>query len=204
MLHPILDTMSSTQPETRTLILQATWKLMEQRRGQGVSMSDIAQATGVSRQTVYLHFGNRADLLIATTHYIDNVLGLDVRLAPTRTAQTGIEQLDRYIRFWGEYLPLVYGVAKSLLIAQETDPAAAAALRDRMAAVREGCAAAVSALARDGRLATEWTVSAATDILWTLLSVRNWEHLTIDCGHSSDEYVVVMQTLIKRALVRNS
>ena len=32
---------------------------MEKRRGQGVLMKDIAEAAGVSRQALYLHFGSR-------------------------------------------------------------------------------------------------------------------------------------------------
>ena len=63
------------QSETRTRILAATLQLMEQRRGQGVRMSDIAGAAGVSRQAVYLHFGSRTELMVAATHYGDEVHG---------------------------------------------------------------------------------------------------------------------------------
>ena len=59
--------MSSHAPDTRTKILQATRQLMEERRGLGVRMSDIAKAAGVSRQAVYLHFDSRIELLSATT-----------------------------------------------------------------------------------------------------------------------------------------
>ncbi|MBA2782057.1 MAG: helix-turn-helix transcriptional regulator, partial [Rubrobacteraceae bacterium] len=38
---------------TRTRILEATWRLMEERSGQGVRMRDVAEAAGVSRQAVY-------------------------------------------------------------------------------------------------------------------------------------------------------
>ena len=66
--------MSSTETDTRERILKETWHLMEKRRGQGVRIEDVAQAAGVSRQAVYLHFGSRAELLIATTHYLDATL----------------------------------------------------------------------------------------------------------------------------------
>jgi AcrR family transcriptional regulator len=55
------------------------WRLMEERRGRGVRMRDIAEAAGVSRQAVYDHFGTRAKLLVATTHYVDEVRGLEER-----------------------------------------------------------------------------------------------------------------------------
>jgi AcrR family transcriptional regulator len=39
---------------------------MEERRGQGVCMRDIADAAGLSRQAVYDYFGSRTKLLVAT------------------------------------------------------------------------------------------------------------------------------------------
>lgn len=36
---------------------------MEDRRGQGVRMGDIAKAAGISRQAIYLHFDTRTALM---------------------------------------------------------------------------------------------------------------------------------------------
>ncbi|MCA9734998.1 helix-turn-helix transcriptional regulator, partial [candidate division KSB1 bacterium] len=72
--------MSSKNKDTRTRILEVTWHLMEQQRGQGVRLADVAAAAGVSRQAVYLHFGSRTELMIATTAYVDEVKGLNDRL----------------------------------------------------------------------------------------------------------------------------
>jgi AcrR family transcriptional regulator len=52
--------------ETRNRILEATQRLMEERRGQGVRMRDIADAATLSRQAVYDYFGSRTKLLVAT------------------------------------------------------------------------------------------------------------------------------------------
>ena len=89
--------MSSENSETRTRILKAAWTLLEASRGRGVKMGDIASAAGVSRQAVYLHFATRADLLIATTHYVDEVNDVAGRLVASRTAASGRdhpEQVD--------------------------------------------------------------------------------------------------------------
>ena len=194
--------MSSQESQTRTRILEATWKLMEQRQGKGVGMADIAKAAGISRQAVYLHFASRADLLVATTRHMDQALGVDARLRRSRAATSGIERLEAYIDFWGNYIPEIYGVAKALLVAMETDEAAAIAWKGRMTAVREGCEAVVKALQRDGMLVPDWTATEATDLFWMMLSVRNWEQLTLECGCSTHQYIARMQTLAKRALVR--
>ena len=193
--------MSSHESETRTRILQATWQLMEQQYGKGVRMADIAQAAGISRQAVYLHFGSRADLLIATTRYGDEVLGLDDRLVRWRAAITGVERLAAFVEFWGHYIPEIYGIARALLAVRDTDQAAALAWEDRMNAVKDGCRTSIEMLERDGMLAAEWTIVEATDMFWMLLSIRNWEQLTRECGWSSDAYVTGMQKLVKRTFV---
>lgn len=175
---------------------------MEEQRGQGVRMSDIARAAGVSRQALYLHFSSRTDLLVATTRYGDEVRGLDERLRRWRAATAGVELLAAFIEFWGNYIPEIYGIAKALLMVRETDEAASVAWNDRMNSVRGGCRHTIEALQRDGRLAPEWTLDEATDLLWTMLSVRNWEQLTSECGWTTGEYIERMQRLAKRIFVQ--
>lgn len=193
--------MSSENTETRTRILDATVSMLEQHGGRGVRMGDIAKESGISRQAVYLHFSSRTDLLVAATRYLDEKLDVDKRLAPSRAAATGIERLALYIECWGNYIPDIYGVAKALLLAQDTDEAAAAAWKDRMAAMRDGCRAAIDALQADKKLAPGWTPALATDALWTMLLVPNWEALTIECGWSTNQYVRWLTTLAKRTFV---
>jgi AcrR family transcriptional regulator len=175
---------------------------MEEHRGQGVRMRDVADAAGLSRQSVYDHFGSRAKLLVATTHYVDEVRGLSERRRRFDEATTGMERLEAYVEFWGNFIPEVYGMAKALLAVRETDEAAATAWDDRMGAVRASCRNAIEALHRDGMLAPEWSRDEAVDLMWTMLSIRNWESLTIERGWSTGRYVDRMQELLKRALVR--
>ena len=196
--------MSSENIETRTRILEATVQMLEGGGGRGVRMGDIAAAAGISRQAVYLHFASRTELLVAATKYLDEVLGSDRRLAPSRAATSGVKRLELYIESWGRYIPQIYNVAKGLMLAQDTDEAAAAAWKDRMLAMRDGCRAAVEALHADGSLASEWTPRKATDALWTMLLVPNWENLTIECGWSTQQYIRWMKTLAKRTFVEES
>ena len=167
-------------------------------------MGDIAKAAGISRQAVYLHFASRADLLVAATKHLDEVLDIDGRLAASRAATSGVERLALFIDCWGNYIPEIYGVAKALILAQDTDAAAAAAWKDRMLAMRDGCRAAIDALYSDAALATGWTPKEATDALWTMLLVPNWEHLTGECGWSTQQYVRCMKTVAKRTFVEES
>ena len=72
-----------------------------------------------------------------------------------------------------------------------------------MAAVRHGCAAAVTALISDGILRADLTKETATDLLWTILSVRNWEALTQTCGWTQDAYLAEMKRLAWVALMKS-
>lgn len=193
--------MSSDDNETRTRILKASVRLLEEHRGRSVRMGDIAKAAGISRQAVYLHFASRADLLEASTRYLDEKLGLEQRLARSRSAESGAERLDAYIEFWGKYIPEIYGVAKALLDAQDTDEAAAVAWNERMSAMRDGCRAAIESLEGDGSLSKAWNTREAIDFLWTMLSVRSWEQLTQECGWSSRKYIRRMQAVARQTFV---
>ena len=181
--------------------MQAALDLLETSQGQGVRMTDIAKRASISRQALYLHFPTRAELLIATTHYLDELKGSDERLVPSRMAPSGVERLDAFIEAWGAYIPEIYGAAKALLAMRDTDEAAAAAWDQRMLDMREGCEAAINALSRDFMLSRDHSPNQATDILWTMLSVRNWEQLTTACGWSQERYIATMKSLARRLFV---
>ncbi|WP_203290852.1 TetR/AcrR family transcriptional regulator [Maricaulis parjimensis] len=191
----------SQNDSTRTTILKACRQLLEAGSGQPVRMSDVAKAAGVSRQAVYLHFPKRADLLIETARHIDDASDVDTRLAPSRNASSGVERLDRYIEAWGNYIPVVIPTARALIAMSETDEDARTTWANRMAAMREGCAAAVKALEADGNLSPALSAERATDLLWTLLSVGHWEDLVERCGWSQSDYVDSLKQLARAALL---
>lgn len=193
--------MSRKNIETRNRILESTWRLLEADPGNDVRMSDIAKEAGISRQAVYLHFPKRADLLVATTRYLDEVRDIDARLAASRAAKTGLERLEAFIEAWGNYIPEIYGVAKALLAMRDQDEEAYKAWDDRMQAVREGCEAAVNALDRDGKLTNELSKKEATDLLWTMLSVRNWEQFRGECSWTQARYIDVTKASARKVLV---
>ncbi len=193
--------MSSNNFDTRKRILEATRQLLEADEKNQTRMSDIAKAAGISRQAVYLHFDNRAELLIATTRYLDEIFGVDEKLEKSRNATSGIERLDGFIDVWGNYIPVIYGMAKALLSMRDDDDAASDAWGDRMGAVRHGCEAAVNALAKDGQLTENYNKDQCVDILWTLLSVRNWEHLTQDCGWTQKSYIEFAKSSARKLLL---
>jgi len=194
--------MSIKKSDTRTRVLDAVLALVSDTPDTSLRMADIARRAGISRQALYLHFATRTDLLVATTLYVDEIKDVEARLAGSRAASSGEERLAAYIDAGGNYIPEIYGIARVLLALKDAgDDAAAAAWDRRMAAMREGCASAINALKSDGRLAPEHPRGRATDLLWTMLSVRNWEQLTIDCGWSQKAYIANLQNAARQLFV---
>ena len=193
--------MSSEKNPTRTRILKAAWDLLESNPGVAARMSDIAKKAGVSRQALYLHFPNRTELFVATTKYMDEIYCVDEKLAPSRAATTGEDRLEAYVTAWAAYVPKIFGIAKTLIVMAETDDDAARAWSERMQDMREGCAAAVAALARDGALSSDYSETEATDLLWTLMSLQTWESLVVKCGWDQARYRDRILSLARSALV---
>ncbi len=195
--------MSSAEPPTRERILAATRKLLVEGGGAGIRMADVARAAGVSRQTLYLHFANRTDLLVATTVYVDDQEGVPDRARRYRTAATALEALREFVAFWGRYIEVISPVGSVLLAARDTDEAARAAWGSRMALVRAGCETVVRRLAEEGLLDERWEPRIAGDLLFAIVSMRTWEILTEDFHWSTDEFVERMRVTVERALLRS-
>ena len=192
--------MSSNRINTKTRILEVTWKLLESGN-KAIRMADIAKVAGVSRQALYLHFPNRAELLVATTRHIDTVKNVDERLARSRSASSGVERLHAFIDAWGGYIPQIHGISVALRAMRDTDKEAAAAWEDRMQAVRQGCESAVRAILEDGYLKEGITEITGVDLLWTLLSVENWERLVLECGWSQSDYEQTLKKIAEVSLM---
>src|SRR6056297_973206 len=190
--------MSSENPTTRTRILEATCTLLGSSPGTAARMSDIARRAGVSRQALYLHFPNRTELFIAATRHQDETFGLNAALEAGICAGPGQARLTALIRAWGDYIPHIYGMAKTLMVLKETDEEAARAWDERMADLRGACMAVVKALARDDALVMDQ--AEAADLLWTLLSISTWEHLTRHSGWSQARYLSEVTRLSRLAL----
>lgn len=181
--------MSSKNLSTRDRILKSCQNLLESERSPEVRMSDIAKRAGISRQALYLHFPNRAELLVATARYLDEVHTIGAMVDANMMSKTGVDRLAAFVETWGNYIPTVYGVGKALMAMMDTDDEAKAAWDDRMKAVRVLCEHTVQSLEDHGSLSHDLDSKTATDLLWTLMSVRNWEQLTQECGWSQKRYL---------------
>jgi AcrR family transcriptional regulator len=179
--------MAATRGDTRARILDTAWSLVQERGVDAVTVADIAAATGVSRQLVYVHFENRAGLLVAMARRHDVRSGFAGRAGEARSLAP-VAALERLLRLWFAYVPEILPVARALEAAAINGDEGGLAWRDRMADLRELFAAALDRVAGHGRLAGGWTVPTAADWVWARAQPSTWQHLVGDRGWPPDAY----------------
>jgi AcrR family transcriptional regulator len=177
---------------TRRRIVGAARELFETRGYAGTTIDAVAESAGVSRRTVFLSVGSKAELL--KTAWDWSVVGDDEPIPmaerPHVLAMQEVTDPDLLVRLWVEQ---VLGVAERLaplevVLNRAVDAdAEAAALRARIDAERRGGALMfVTHLASAGGLRDGLTVDEAADMCWILMSPLLQARLRSDRGWSRD------------------
>ena len=187
-------------PDTRARLLDAAWRLVAEH-GSSLRLSDVAAAGSVSRQAVYLHFGDRAGLLVALVQHMDETLDLAEALGAVHDAADGAALLEAAMRlnttFWHQVRP----VASVLEAAQHDDEALGAAWRDRMGFRQATFRGMVERLAELGELDDEWTIDDAAAVLYAVAHFDTWRELVVELDWTDDRYVEAMTRTLARALL---
>jgi AcrR family transcriptional regulator len=176
-----------TSFDTRHRILDAAWELVRERGTTAVRVADVADAAGVSRQLVYVYFDSRAGLLLAMARHHDARSGFAARVQTSRQLPPRAA-LESLLRAWCSYVPEILPVARALEAAAGAGALGADAWEDRMSDLRTAFRMAVDRLADAGGLGRGWSAAAASDWIWALSHVANWQHLVVECGWNPTDY----------------
>jgi AcrR family transcriptional regulator len=187
-------------PETRRRILDAAWALLEEL-GTGIRIADIAAKAGVSRQAVYLHFGDRASLFVALGDHIDVSFGRDDLRRHVFGAPTGAESLRRWVQTMSWYTAKIDSVSRILELGADSDEALGAVWSDRMTGRRGHVHRIAERIKAEGRLADGWTAEAAADLIFTVTLPGPWRVLTSVLGWSEHRYAEEITGLLERSLL---
>lgn len=174
-------------PETRDRLLDAAASLAREQGLAQLTLASVAQRAGVSRQAVYLHFGNRATLLVAMTQRMDVESGFVERLRACRGLPP-VDALRQALELWLDYLPTILPIARAVEAAAVTGDDGAQAYADRMAAWWRVLRSAVARVAQAGRLAPGWEVEQAADWVWAQVHPSRYHHLVVERGWSPQEF----------------
>jgi AcrR family transcriptional regulator len=182
-------------------ILEAAHSLMQQGSTHA-SMVEIAQAAGISRQAVYMHFGTREALLSALNEYMAQTCGIAGELQRIHEAKTGIEALRMSASFQARLYPKVRAVVRALERAQgNNDEAADRVWQAQLRSDLAGCKDTVNRLDREQLLKPGLDVATGTDLLWALTSIPLWEELVLQRGWSAKRYERHVAELLIAALI---
>jgi AcrR family transcriptional regulator len=173
---------------SRERVLDGALRLIRERGDANVTMAQIAKAVRLSRQAVYLHFADRAALMIALARHLDDRLGLPADIQHMMNAPTGVKMLEACVLMQARRNPLIWAVARAVDAVRRTDAAAERAWQDRLNDRLEGCRAMVARLRTEGSLRPGLDPSIAADLLWTMTSLRMWEDLVLERGWSPARY----------------
>ncbi|MEN8041959.1 MAG: TetR/AcrR family transcriptional regulator [Actinomycetota bacterium] len=190
-------------PETRRRILEATRELIS-KHGSDLRLGDVADRAGVSRQTIYLHFGDRTHLLVALVRHMDESLDLGESLAHVRAADNSSEAIARTMELHSSFSAAIDSVALVLESAQYEDEALSTAWRDRMRFRLGVHRDLVQRMADCGDLADTWTVDAAADLFYAVTLPGPWRELTRELGWSDEQYIEGMSGFLQRALLSDT
>lgn len=188
---------------TRRQILEAAWDLIAGEARADVGLADIATRAGVSRQTVFYAFGNRAGVLTAMVRHKDTLTDHVGRIrAAVFTDDPTPDALLRAADAWLDYLPIIYPVGILLDAASLADADAAFAWQDRMVVALLGGFRGLAARAHAaGTLVGDH--QALADEVWAQLHPTMWRRLVVECGWSAARFHAsrhaIVQTLCAAA-----
>jgi AcrR family transcriptional regulator len=162
--------------ETKKSILKAASTLFISRGWEKASISAIAQAAGVSAETVYAKFGNKRSLIKQLV--VDAVRRdePDIPLVEQRlpravfAARTQTEQIALFAGSVTEVLTRVAPLLGVVCAAAASEPALARLYRELQSGRRDNIARFVAALADKGPLRHPLDRESATRIVWRLAS----------------------------------
>lgn len=169
-------------------ILEAALRLLVKRGDAAATMAGFANAANISRQALYLHYPDRGELMLALVDYLDQKRGLPAELEKLTQAPDGVAALRVMVSLQARTNPGVWPVARAAEAVRRTDPAVEQAWQDRLTHRLRGCREIVVRLAREGKLRPDITPADATDLLWTLTSLRTWEDLVLERRWSAAKY----------------
>jgi AcrR family transcriptional regulator len=196
VLDAIENPQNARSRRTRAALLDAARSLLEEQGTEALTMAAVAERAGVSRRAVYLHFASRAELVTELFGHVSEQEGLAASLQAVWDAPDAAAALREWAGHLARFHPRILAVARAIQRVRRSDPDAAGHWRLVMADQQACCRRLARWLARERRLARPWTVPAATDMLWALMSFELLEELLVDRGWSPARYRTHMAALL--------
>lgn len=186
---------------TKNRILDAAWDMIAESGAQ-VSLVEIAAKVGMTRQSVYVHFGSRGGLLLALVRRADQRFRIWEEFEAALKEANGCARLHAVLDVWFDFVIKIHPVATDLIRLRATDADAATAWQDRMDDLHAFFVQLTEGLKRDGHLNLALSSPDAADYLWSAVSVQVWDLLVSDRRRSAAEVRKMIREAVMSHLLR--
>ncbi len=193
--------MSSQSERTREAIVAAAARLWQEKGLHAAGLEEVAAAAGVTRRTIYLHFGGKVGLLFAVTDEAERAAGLPELVARLRQARAPEEVFERLADIQVQYMPLIYESMRLVHAARREEPAADALWKARMRRRRAMARLLATRIRESGRLDQRLSLDDAVMLILVLIAPQMYEYLVVDGGWSLKRYRGHVIRLLRRALL---
>lgn len=187
---------------TRRALLAAARAILEEEGFEALTMGAVASRAAITRRGVYVHFDSAAALVGELFDHIAETEDLAGSVAKVWQAPDAVTGLDAWVGHLVSYHPRVMPIDRALQRVEGGDPAAAAHRSRVSAAQRANCDRLARWLADEGRLAEQWSVAMASDLLYGFISSEMFERWMRDCGWSTTELRDRLSLVLRSTLVR--
>jgi AcrR family transcriptional regulator len=170
MLKTIDEPTNARSRRTRAALLAAAREILEEKGFEALTMTAVADRSKVTRRAAYLHFATRAELVAALFDHVAGAEGLDESLQRVWDAPDAVSALDEWAGHLARYHPKVLPVDRAVQQVWRLDPDARVHRKKVVSAKLSNCRRLIGDLDSEGLLSPAWTVRAATDMLFGLIS----------------------------------
>ncbi|MCW3062547.1 MAG: transcriptional regulator, TetR family [Capsulimonas sp.] len=176
-------------------ILQAAFALLAEKGYDALTMEELAERVGISRQTLYHHFASKEDIalravMIFAEEGIQSIRSIDPQLPP-------IDRLERVVRWMMEvrFTPTraAFVKARPILMHVKASPEYREAFDRRARAIQEIADAAIEA----GQIEPGLSSAMVVQVLLALICDPSYEQL-VDSGKATPEEIASSVALFFR------
>jgi len=181
--------------ETRQFIIEKAAPIFNTKGIAATSMSDIMEATKLSKGSMYVHFENKEVLACAAVDHNMKVLGDKILLTVSK-AKTAKEELFAYINFFSDPLnPPVIGGCPLLnfgMEADDTNPIVKEKVNFGIKFTQRVLETSINKGIANGEFKPEWN---AADFATVIFAMLEGGHLISRISGNNDKMKIIVKTL---------
>ncbi|MEO8337715.1 MAG: TetR/AcrR family transcriptional regulator [bacterium] len=190
----------TTRDSTRAALFDAGLALIERHGVAYATLARVGAAAGVSRQSVYLHFGSRAGFLLGLVDYVNEREGFDKAGARVQAAATADAALREIIALRAESAPRLEPLISALGSAMGQDELVADVWKKRQALRWRTFVQLATRMQKERMLRRGMSMEDAAALMWSATSFETWRYLVLTRGWSSRKYTKHIHDMITRTV----